>query len=573
VPKENFGETMKDCSVADAFIALLADRGVDYFFANAGTDFTPLIEAFAKAETLNLSTPKPIAVPHENVAMALAMGYTMVSGKPQVVMVHTNVGTANALCQILNTNRLNLPVIVAAGRTPYSEEGVAGGRSIDIHWTQEMFDQAGMVREAVKWDYELRDAGQLEAVVDRAFNISNAEPKGPVYLTLPREVLATEIETFACNPASQHANATSPHPDLAAIDQLAEIVTGAENPLIVTTQAGNMAGAVEALADLAERFAIPVTQYRPRTMNLPTGHAMHMGYDPAPLISEADVIIAVECEVPWIPRLNKPGEDCVVAQIAADPLYSNAPYRGFRADFAITGIADVSLKALAQAMETRGALSQDRVAARRSRIAAAQKALHEDWLNALAKVSSSQPIHPAWLSKCLSEVIDDKTIVIRESPLDLRFLDRGQPGTLFGGASGLGWGLGGAIGAKLANPAALVVATEGDGAYMFGNPVSAHYVAATHDLPFLTIIFNNERWESVGRATRAMYPDGYAAKSNQPPLTNLQPSPHFEKVAEASDGYGEKVEDPADVLAALERALKEVTIEKRQAVLNVMCGS
>ncbi|MBT7955805.1 MAG: hypothetical protein HN731_11470, partial [Rhodospirillaceae bacterium] len=176
-------ETIKDCSVADAFIALLADRGIDYFFANAGTDFTPLIEAFAKADTLGLPVPTPIAVPHENVAMALAMGYTMISGKPQVVMVHTNVGTANALCQILNTNRLNLPVIVAAGRTPFTEEGVAGGRSIDIHWTQEMFDQAGMVREAVKWDYELREAGQLEAVVDRAFNITNAEPQGPVYLT------------------------------------------------------------------------------------------------------------------------------------------------------------------------------------------------------------------------------------------------------------------------------------------------------------------------------------------------------------------------------------------------------
>ena len=180
-------------SVAQALLALLADRGVKYIFANAGTDFAPLIEAFAKAETLNLPVPKPIAVPHENVAMALAMGYTMITGIPQVVMVHTNVGTANVLCQILNTNKLNLPVIVTAGRTPYTEENVEGGRSIDIHWTQEMFDQAGMVRETVKWDYELREAGQLHSVVDRALNISKALPRGPVYLTLPREILAADI--------------------------------------------------------------------------------------------------------------------------------------------------------------------------------------------------------------------------------------------------------------------------------------------------------------------------------------------------------------------------------------------
>ncbi|MBT3990032.1 MAG: thiamine pyrophosphate-requiring protein [Rhodospirillaceae bacterium] len=565
-------ETIKDCSVADAFIALLADRGIDYFFANAGTDFTPLIEAFAKADTLGLPVPTPIAVPHENVAMALAMGYTMISGKPQVVMVHTNVGTANALCQILNTNRLNLPVIVAAGRTPFTEEGVAGGRSIDIHWTQEMFDQAGMVREAVKWDYELREAGQLEAVVDRAFNITNAEPQGPVYLTLPREVLATEISEFKYGPASQHANATPPHPDLNAIDQLAEIVANAENPVIVTTQSGRVPAAVEALADLAERFAIPVTQYRPRVMNLPTDHAMHMGYDPALLLDKADVIIAVECEVPWIPRLKKPNSDCVVAQIAADPLYSDAPHRGFRADFAITGIVDVSMRALLAALEARGAMAQDRVAARRSRIVEAGAALQKEWKNQLENMSSSQPIASAWLSHCLSNVVDDSAVIIRESPLDLRFVERRQPCTLFGGASGLGWGLGGAIGAKLANPDALVVATEGDGAYMFGNPVSAHYIAAAHDLPFLTVIFNNERWDAVGRATRAMYPNGYAVKSNAPPLTNLQPSPHFEKVVAASDGYGEKVEDPADVPAAFERALKAVTIDKRQAVLNVICG-
>jgi acetolactate synthase-1/2/3 large subunit len=563
---------IEKCSVAEAFLSLLANRGIDYFFANAGSDFTPLIEAFAKADALNLPVPKPIAVPHENVAMALAMGYTMISGKPQVVMVHTNVGTANALCQILNTNRLNLPVIVAAGRTPFTEEGPLGGRSIDIHWTQEMFDQAGMVREAVKWDYELRESGQLEAVVDRALNITNALPKGPVYITLPREVLATEIDNFTYGPAAHHANATAPYPDPGAIDQLADVISAANNPMIVTSQLGNVPGAVEAVANLAERSAIPVTQYRPRTMNLATDHSMHMGYDPGPLISEADVVIAVECEVPWIPRLKKLKPDCKIAHIAADPLYSNAPHRGFRADFAITGAADISLLALASAMETRLGTSQDRIEARRARLKILRASLVESWQGQLKRRSISQPISSAWLSHCLSKAINEESVVIRESSLDLRYLNRGQPRTLFGGASGLGWGLGGAIGAKLANPKSLVIATEGDGAYMFANPVSAHYIAAAHDLPFLTIIFNNQRWEAVGRATRAMYPGGFADKSNAEPLTHLQPSPHFEKVVAASDGYGEKVEDPEEVPAALKRAIKAVTIDKRQAVLNVICG-
>ncbi len=562
-------KSLNNCTVADAYLALLADRGIDYFFANAGTDFTPIIEAFAKAETLGLAVPKPIAVPHENVAMALAMGYTMVSGKPQVVMLHTNVGTANALCQMLNTNRLNLPIIVTAGRSPHAEDDIKGGRSIDIHWTQEMFDQAGMVREAVKWDYELRDASQLEAVVDRAFNIAEALPKGPVYLTLPREVLARELADFPFGPTDHHAMATAPYPDLNVIDQLAEAIAKAKRPILVTSQLGNRPAAVDAVAKFAERFAIPVSQYRPRVMNMPTDHLMHLGFDPAPFIAKADLILAVECEVPWIPRLRKPNADCIVAQIAADPLYGSAPHRGFRADFAITGAADASLNALIKALETRKIIA---AGDRRERLQDIRTAQLEETANLIEKASIASPISQAWLSKCINDVIEEDTIVIREAALDLRFLDRTQPSTLFGGASGLGWGLGGAIGAKLASPAKLVVATEGDGAYMFGNPVSAHYIAAAHELPFLTVIFNNQRWESVGRATRAMYPDGYAAKSNAVPLTDLQPSPDFEKVVAASDGYGEKVEDPAELTAALERAIKEVAVHKRQAVLNVMCG-
>ncbi|MBT3553462.1 MAG: thiamine pyrophosphate-requiring protein [Rhodospirillaceae bacterium] len=557
-------------TVADAYLALLADRGVDYFFANAGTDFTPLIEAFAKAAALNLPAPKPIAVPHENVAMALAMGYTMVTGRPQMVMVHTNVGTANALCQMLNTNRLNLPVLVAAGRTPFAEDATKGGRSIDIHWTQEMFDQAGMVREAVKWDYELRDAGQLEAVVDRALNIANAMPKGPVYLTLPREVLAREVSNFTYGAFAQHSDATAPFPDLNAIDELAEVIAAAKNPMIVTSQLGNVPDAVDAVSDLAARFAIPVTQYRPRTMNLPSAHPMHAGFNPAPWIAGADVIIAVECEVPWIPRLKKPNDDCKIAHIAADPLYSGAPHRGFRADFAITGAADKSMQALTQALEARLGDGDAGVAERRGRIEAELGQQSQERTARLRDMSMIQPADPAWISHCLNEVIGGDAVVMREAQLDLNYLERSEPRTMFGGASGLGWGLGGAVGAKLAEPERLVVAAEGDGAYMFGNPVSAHFVAAAHDLPFLTVIFNNERWDAVSQATRAMYPEGYAAKSNSEPLSSLKPSPNFEQVVTASDGYGARVEDPAEIPRALETAIKEVTVNKRQAVLNVI---
>src|SRR5208282_1405911 len=137
--------------------------------------------------------PKPMIAVHENLAMAMAHGYAMVSGKVPAVMVHVSVGTANAICGALNAARENVPILFTAGRTPLTEEGLFGARDAYIHWGQEMYDQAGMLREIVKWDYELRNAEQLETVIDRALSLALSEPRGPVYLTLPREVLAAPL--------------------------------------------------------------------------------------------------------------------------------------------------------------------------------------------------------------------------------------------------------------------------------------------------------------------------------------------------------------------------------------------
>ena len=131
-----------------------------------------------------------MVVPHENVAMAMAHGYYRIAGKPAAVMVHVTVGTANTLNGVINAARDNIPILLAAGRTPITETGSIASRNRPIHWGQESFDQGGMLREYVKWDYELRSGQPVEAVVDRALDIAMSEPRGPVYLTLPREVLS-----------------------------------------------------------------------------------------------------------------------------------------------------------------------------------------------------------------------------------------------------------------------------------------------------------------------------------------------------------------------------------------------
>jgi acetolactate synthase-1/2/3 large subunit len=136
-------------STADAYLELLAARGIDYLFGNGGTDFGPIVNAYAKRLNLGQPVPTPVTVPHEITAVAMAHGYTMVTGRAQAVMVHTIAGTANATGGLINAIRTGVPMLFSAGRTPITEEGLKGSRNGGIHWAQESFDQGSMVREWV----------------------------------------------------------------------------------------------------------------------------------------------------------------------------------------------------------------------------------------------------------------------------------------------------------------------------------------------------------------------------------------------------------------------------------------
>lgn len=244
----------------EVLLKLLASRGVAFFFVNSGTDFPSIVEALAQVRADAKSVPRTLLVPHENVAVGMAYGVTMVTGRAQAVMVHVNVGTANALCGLINASRENIPMLLAAGRTPWFEKGSVASRSLNIHWAQEMFDQAGIVREHCKWDYELRAAQQLESVIDRAMAISHAQPQGPVYLSLPREAMH---QSCAAPVANAQAPVMAGQPDPGTMAEMARVLAVAERPLIITSRAGRDPRAVEVLGRIALRHAWPVVEFRP----------------------------------------------------------------------------------------------------------------------------------------------------------------------------------------------------------------------------------------------------------------------------------------------------------------------
>jgi len=567
-------KTLKKCTVADAYLTVLADRGIDYLFANAGTDFAPLIEALAKAQTLGTPIPEPITCPHENTAQHMAIGHYLVSGRPQMTMMHVNVGTANGMNGLLNAARGYVPMLFTAGRTPTNEDTLKGHRSLDIHWTQEMYDQGGMTREAVKWDYELRNAEQVETIVDRALSIAMSEPRGPVYLSLPREVLSLEIDEFTYDSPTKVNPAAPPAPEPTALDEAASLLANAERPVMITNWGGRNPGVMEPLVAIAERFAIPVVEYRNRYVAMPPRHPMHAGYNPNPYVEDADVIVVFDTAVPWLPSQVRPPEDCKVIHIAADPMYTMVPVRGFPAHLSLTSPADIAFRMMLPVMAEYEKAAAAKIAARRDKITARHEELEEAWASKLAKEKDQSPISPAFISHCLNNLRDPDTIMVKESPLMGQYVDIDRPGTMLnaGAASGLGHGMGVALGAQLAAPDKLVIGTEGDGAYMFNVPISAHYVAAEQNLPILWVVFNNQHWQAVHRSTVGLNPDGYAAKSHRQPLTHFSVEQHYEKAVEVSGGVGFRVTEPGDLMATLDKALNVVTGEKRQALVNVVCG-
>ena len=560
-------------NVGQAYLEVLRARGIKYLFGNSGTDFGPIIDGLAKLAADKKEFPKPITVAHEFVAVSMAQGYAMITREPQVVMVHVIVGTGNASAAVMNAARLNVPMIFSAGRTPLTEEGFIGSRSNFIHWGQESFDQGSLLREFTRWDYELRNGQQVEAVVDRALEMTLGMPSGPVYLTLPREVLAQKMGSITIHPYRKSREEPL-QPSAASVERTAEVLRAAKNPLIITGRLGSDPAAVGAMVSFAEALVAPVVTPASPFVSMPNTHDYHLGVSSAPYVKDADVVVVVESDVPWYPMQGKPHEDAQIIQIARDPYYSGIPIRSFPKDISIGGDPKLALQLLGDALRN-GKRDDKALSERAERIRTKHRQYRAAVKDRAEKASRHRPISHAWLAYCVDQVRDRDTIVLSDHGIGNEVLSLTEPGSYFGGspAGGLGWGIGGGLGMKLARPEKTVIVTVGDGTYMFNNPTACHLVSQAYDLPVLTIVCNNAIWHASKAATQQVMPDGWAVSTGNFPLCDLTPTPRYERIVEAHDGYGEMVDDPQEVLPALRRALKAVKEDKRQAVLNVICGT
>jgi acetolactate synthase-1/2/3 large subunit len=561
---------------AEAILQLLVASGVEYIFLNPGTDTAPIQEALVALG--GDGEPMPTLVPclYENVAMAAAHGYFLVTRKPQLVVVHVDVGTQNLGGNVHDAMRGQAGVVILAGRSPYTVDGaLPGSRDRAIQWQQDVTDQIGIVRGYVKWSHELGRVDTLHQLVPRAVQLAASEPCGPVYMTAAREILmqppaGNEVDLSVARRTHPLVSSAG-DPD--ALEELAGWLAQAEAPLAITGNMGRHPQAVSRLVQLAETVGMRIVDTR-GPMNVPSSHPLFVD-DAASAIAEADVLLLLDVDVPWIPRHVHPAANARIAQLDIDPLKETMALWGFPVDLPIQADSSKALAGLLGAVERHSdGSSRARWAQRRERYTAARAERRASQASSLQSLRTRTPISAEWVGAALSDALPADSIVLDESVTSAdavrRFLARDKPGSvLSAGAPGLGWALGAGVGVRLAAPDQTVAAIVGDGSFVFGSPVAALWAAQQAAAPFLTLVMNNGGYNASKMPVLGLFPDGASKRANAFPGVRFNTPPDYAALARSCHAYGERVEDPGELPAAIGRGLAAVR-SGQAAVLDVV---
>ena len=563
-------------TAADALVEALHAHGVQYIFINLGTDHAALVETFAKFRAREKPMPALVVCPHEAVAIGAAHGFAQVTGHPQAVIVHVDAGTANLGGGMHNAARSRVPMFILAGRAPFTDRGeLAGTRDSYVQFIQDVFDQPGIVRQYVKWEHELHRATNVGQVVRRAFRLAAADPPGPVYLTAPREILAEPLAFVDLPDPASSPPPVPTIPEEGALATMARWLCAAERPLVITSYAGRRADAVAGLIALADQLALPVIEMHPRAyMNFPTDHPLYLGIGDSPRLADADLVLVIDCDVPWVPSMAHPPETARIIHLDIDPLKADLPLWLFGAHLSARVDAAATLHRLRAAVQREWTADVEaRVDARRPAVEREGRELRKHWEESAALSGRGDPMAPGWLTGQLGAILPRDAIVVSElvtnASLTARHLPRSIPGSFFAaGGTSLGWGLSAAVGVKLARPEAEVVCLVGDGSFLFGAPSAALWVGRRYHAPFVTVVYNNRGWAAPKEATMHQHPGGFAVRHREF-FSSFGDGVDLATVATAAGGHGERVLSAGDLAAAFARA-REAVRQGRPAVLDVL---
>ena len=553
----------------EAILEAFRKLKVDYIMSSPGSEWSPVWEALARQQLENRAGPTFLESWHETLAVNMAGGYTLITGRPQAVLLHAGVGVLQGSMGIHGALQNEVPMVIMSG------ESQTLGEDPDLDIEQQWYGGLSVggierfVEPFAKWARAVTSPFTLYESVIRAGEMAQRVPKGPIYLNVPLEHMLhdwTPPETAREVPA---APTLQPRPQ--DIEKIAELVHDAKSPVIVTETAGRDPKAFSALQEFADLLAIPVINGRVNAYaNFPTNHPLYLGTGRYKALDDTDLVLLVGARAPWYPPRRRPTRGKIVA-IHDHPLKEHMVYQNLHADFYLEGDIAESLTLLSAAAKSMK-VETGTVKARRQRWTRE----HQDYVAALRaereKAQNGSAIDPLSLLGVLGETMPANTIYVDEtithSPLIRQHLPQTTPQSFFRGSGGLGQGIGTALGIKLAAPERPVALLIGDGSFLYNPIVQALGASKRHDLPIMIIILNNKKYEAMRKGHIHHYPDGVSANKDMHFGVTID-GPEYEKLGSHFGFHGERVEYRAELDLALQSALT-ATQEGRTAILNVV---
>ncbi|CAG8959863.1 hypothetical protein HYFRA_00013135 [Hymenoscyphus fraxineus] len=561
--------TATDVSYTTAFALFEAlwESGVRNCFVNLGSDHPSIIEAIVKGKRERPGQwPRMITCPSEITAISMAHGYARITDRPQAVIVHVDVGTQALAHGLHNASIGRAPVLIFAGLCPFTEAGeLPGSRTEYMHWLQEAPDQKSIVRQYFRYTGEIRTGLNIKQTVARALQFARSTPKGPVYLASARETLAEVIQPYSLPQGQDQWVPVGPGAlPTDAVHRVAHALVNAERPLLITGYSGRDTRCPALLVTLAELIpGLRLYDSLGSDVCFPFSHRASVGFSLAvdPCTRDADVILILDCDVPWVPSRNPPRNDAIVYHIDIDPLKQQFPVSFFPAHGRWRADSYEALVQIIQHIRQNAALQEtlrdDKYTARWERLHEAHQA-RLDEIATLPLLSEEEPLNTHNTGSLLRTSLPESTTFVVEissngQPL-FNQLQCDQPGSwINSGSTGIGWSNGAVLGVKMAledqakqseevgksSKSDLVCQVIGDGCFMCSAPASAVWVARKYEIPVLTVVLNNGGWKAPRNSTALVYPDGLNKEATDEELNiSFNPSPDYAALAEAAAGSG-----------------------------------
>ncbi|KAJ5218755.1 Thiamine pyrophosphate enzyme C-terminal TPP-binding [Penicillium cinerascens] len=575
-------------SAAEAFFEALAEAGVTHCFVNLGSDHPAMLEAMVKAKQGKLDKfPNIITCPSELVALSAALGYAQVTGIPTVVpWLWANRYTTLLLAEC---PFYALPALVPSlkeesfwDREPSTKTNIGAKTSTDngrfIHWLQDVPDQAAILRQYCRYSGEVKSGRNIKQLVNRALELTMSDPKGPAYLMAAREVLEEKVERKWLEEEllSPMAPSALPEPE---VELIAKALMSAKRPLVITGYLGRNLQAPALLEELGDKLPISVVEMVGSDVCIRSDHEAYRGVTVTthPDVLEADVILVMDCDVPWIPTAGEPKKGTKIFHLDVDPLKQQMPLFSIKAIRRLKVNCGIALKQLNTYLD-----SQNVDKSHYTSEFDARTARHASWRQSLQSLESPPDgdiVTVPYLTSRLRQFVPENTTFVLEAVTNaghlIHHLNLTKPGTLFGsGAGGLGWGGGAALGVKLAKPDSFICAIVGDGTYLFSQMESVYWIARRYDIPFLLVVLNNGGWNAPKVSALLVHKDGLSSKANRRDLNiSFEPSPDYPGIARAAgSAWGATVMQQSEVDSTIKEATRVVQ-GGRCAVIEVAVPS